>query len=328
MPTNLPPDYFEADKRFREAQTPAEKIRCLEEMISKVPKHKGTDKLRADLRRQLSRLKEEAQSRKKTGGHQTAYHIDKEGAGQAVLVGPTNVGKSALLAALTNASPEISPAPYTTWKPAPGMMPIEDIQIQLVDTPPLDRDFIEPALFDLLRRSDLLLLVIDLQSDPIGQMEEALDLLEEHRLAPLQRKEVLAGRERMTFLPVLVLVNKCDDEEMDESFAVLCELFDSPCPLLPVSAESGRNFDQFKQRVFEVLEVVRVYAKPPGKEPDLDRPYVLKKGATITDLAAKIHRDFYDKLKTARVWGSTAFDGQMVQREYVLQDKDIVEIRI
>ncbi len=137
MPTNLPPDYFNAERRFREAETPAEKIVLLEEMISIVPKHKGTDHLRADLRRQLSRLREEAQSQKKHGGHASVYHIEREGAGQVALIGPTNVGKSALVCSLTNARPEVSPAPYTTWKPSPGMMPFQDIQIQLIDTPAL-----------------------------------------------------------------------------------------------------------------------------------------------------------------------------------------------
>lgn len=328
MPTNLPPEYFEADKRYREAQTLAEKIACLEELISTVPKHKGTDKLRADLRRQLSRLKEEGQARKKHTGHQSSFQIEKEGAGQAVVIGPTNTGKSALLAALTNARPEVSSAPYTTWKPLPGMMAVENIQVQLVDTPPLDRDFVEGALFGLIRQADLILLVVDLQADPLQQLDDALALLKEHRIAPLGWKEPAPAQARTVYLPLLVLANKCDDRDMDEVFEVFCELFEGECPLLPVSSASGRNFDLLKQKVFERLEVIRVYAKPPGKEADLERPFVLKKGSTVTDLARKIHRDFYEKLKSARVWGGAAFEGQMVQRDYELHDGDIVELRI
>lgn len=327
MPTNLPPDYFEADKRFREAQTPAEKIACLEEMISIVPKHKGTDKLRADLRRQLSRLKEEAQSRKKTGGHTSAYVVEREGAGQVVIMGPTNVGKSSLVAALTNAQPEISAAPYTTWKPAPGMMPVGNIQVQLVDTPPLDRDYVEGGLFELARRADLIVLMVDLQADPLQQLEDALAILQEHRIAPPERREVLVAQERISFVPMMVVVNKCDDPQMDEDFAILCELFEEECPLLPLSVQAGRNLEAFKREVFARLEIIRVYAKPPGKPPDLERPFVLKKGATVDDLAMKIHRDFYNNLKFARVWGSSVFDGQLVQRDYQLQDGDIVELR-
>lgn len=144
MPTNLPPEALEAEQRYRAAKSVAEKIATLEEFISLIPKHKGTDKLRADLRRRLSKLKAEAtQARKKVSKRDSAFHIEKEGAGQAVIIGPANVGKSALVATLTNATPEVSPAPYTTWEPTPGMMPIENIQVQLVDTPPLDRDYVE-----------------------------------------------------------------------------------------------------------------------------------------------------------------------------------------
>lgn len=328
MPTNLPPEYFEVDKRFREAQTPAEKVATLEELIATVPKHKGTDKLRADLRRQLSKLKEEAQTHKKHGAHQSSYVIEREGAGQVVLVGATNVGKSALLAALTHAEPEVSPAPYTTWKPIPGMMPVENIQVQLVDTPPMDREYVEPALFDLVRRSDLILLVVDLQADPLKQLEDTIALLEEHRIAPTQLKQRYPPESRMAFIPLIVLANKCDDEGLDELFEVCCEMLEGDWTKLPISAQTGRNFVVLKQMVFERLDIIRVYAKPPGKEADLDKPFVLKKGSTISELGRKIHRDFFDKLKTARVWGSTAFEGQMVQRDYVLQDGDIVELRV
>jgi ribosome-interacting GTPase 1 len=328
MPTNLPPDYFEADKRFREAQTPAEKIACLEDMIRTVPKHKGTDKLRADLRRQLSKLREEAQTHKKHGTHQTTFYVEKEGAGQAAVIGATNVGKSALVAALTHAEPEVSPAPFTTWRPLPGMMAVYDIQVQLVDTPPMDRDFIEPGLFDLIRKSDMILPVVDLQADPLEQLAETLLLLEAHRIASIDRRERYASQERMTFLPLLILANKSDDETLDEIYDLFCALLGEQCPMIPVSARTGRNFDLLKTRVYQGLEIIRVYARPPGKEPDMERPFVLKKGSTVLDLARKIHRDFYEKLKSARVWGSSAFEGQMVQRDYVLQDGDIVEFKL
>jgi ribosome-interacting GTPase 1 len=330
MPTNLPPEYFEVDKRYREAQAPEEKVALLEELISTVPKHKGTDKLRADLRRQLSKLKEEAQAHagKKHGGHASIFVIEREGAGQAALVGATNVGKSALLRALTNAEPEVSPAPYTTWRPMPGMMPIEDIQVQLVDTPPMDRDYVEPGLFDLIRRTDVILLVVDLQADPLEQLELTLDLLQAHRIAPAHLKARFLPEQRMVLIPTILLANKCDDESMDELFEVCCEILEGEWPILPVSALTGRNFDRLKRLVYERLEIIRVYARPPGKEPDLERPFVLKKGSTVAELARKVHRDFYENLKSARVWGSSAFEGQMVQRDYRLQDGDIVELRV
>ena len=328
MPTNLPPEYFEADKRYREAESVAEKIACLEELISTVPKHKGTDHLRADLRRQLSKLKAEAQSQKRHGGHHSAFRIEREGAGQVVVIGPTNVGKSALIVALTNAAPEVSEAPYTTWRPTPGMMQVDNAQVQLVDTPPIDRDYIEPALIDLIRHSDLIFLVVDLQTNPIEQLEGAISLLREHHIAPDHLKGCSPEEERLIFKPLLVLVNKCDDESTDEDFEICCELLEEDWPLLPVSAATGRNLDRLRQMIFDRLGVIRVYTQAPGREADLSKPFVLKRGSTVAELANKIHKDFHDKMKSARVWGSTAFEGQMVQRDYVLQEGDVVEFRI
>ena len=328
MPTNLPPEALEAEQRYRAAQSVAEKIACLEEFISAIPKHKGTDKLRADLRRRLSKLKSAAQSQKKVSRQESPFQIDKEGAGQVVVVGPANVGKSALVASLTNATPEVADYPYTTWTPTPGMMPMENIQIQLIDTPPLNRDYVEPELIELIRRSDLILLVVDLQGYPIRQLEDTIALLQEHRIMPHHLKDRYTEQRRLTFLPLLVLVNKNDDRSTDEDFEVLCELFEEAWPLLPVSATTGRNLERLKQVVFEWLEIIRVYSKPPGREPDLNAPFVLKKGSTVEEFAGKVHQDFLEQLKSARVWGSGVYDGQMVGRDHVLHDGDVVELRI
>jgi len=332
MPTNLPPEYFEVEKRYRAAQTPAEKVVLLEELIGTVPKHKGTDKLRADLRRQLSRLKDEAQAHKKHGGHHTSFHIEREGAGQVVVIGPTNAGKSALVAALTHAEPQVSPALYTTWKPTPGMMEVENVQVQLVDTPSTDREYLEPELFDLIRRADLLLLVTDLLEDPLQQLDDTLTMLDQHHIVPAQFKPAAgaldrSAPDRAAYLPLVVAINKYDDARMDDLFQICCELLEGQWSLLPVSATTGRNLDWLKHVIFTHLDIIRVYAKPPGKEADLNRPFALKRGSTVNDLAGKVHRDFFEKLKSARVWGSTAFEGQRVSRDYVLQDGDIVELR-
>jgi len=330
MPTNLPPDYFEAEKQFRQASTTREKIAWLEEMLSIMPKHKGTDHLRADLRRRLARLRAESTTRKSSaGGRASAFHIDKEGAGQVAVVGVTNVGKSSLVAALTNAEPEISPSPYTTWTPTPGMMPFEDIQIQLIDTPPLSREFVEPEMMNLIRQIDLGLLVVDLQAYPIDELEEAVSILEGYRIVPYQWADRYEGQLRIHPLRLLVVVNKNDDESTDADMEVLRELLtENDWILLPVSAATGRHFDQLKQAVFDALNIIRVYSKPPGRSPDLGVPFVLPAGSTVEELAGKVHKDFLDRLKSARVWGSTAFDGQMVSRDYVLSDGDIVELRI
>jgi len=328
MPTNLPPEYFEVDRRYRAARSPEEKIACLEELLGTIPKHKGTDKLRADLRRRLSKLKAASQTRKSVGRQVSAFRIDKEGAGQVVLVGPANVGKSALVAALTNAIPEVADYPFTTWTPTPGMMPVEDIQIQLIDTPPLNKDFVEPELMHLIRRSDLILLVVDLQTYPIEQLDDTIAILQEHRIVPRHRQDRYTEQRRLTFIPLLVVVNKNDDESSDEDLEVLRELLEDDWPLLPVSATTGRHFERLKQAVFERLEIIRVYTKPPGEAPDLSAPFVLKRGSTVGEFAGKVHQDFIQNLKSARVWGSAVYDGQMVSRDHVLQDGDVVELRI
>jgi len=327
MPTNLPPEASEAERRYRAATTVEEKISTLEEFMSLIPKHKGTDHLRADLRRKLSKLKSSAQTKKGAKKQITPYHIDKEGAGQAVIVGMPNVGKSALVAALTNATPEVSKAPFTTWEPTPGMMLVDNVQIQIIDTPPLNEEFIDPEMLNLIRRVDMVLLVVDLQTYPIQQLEDAVAILEENRIAPLHRQDRFEDQ-RLAFKPFLILVNKTDDEGLDGDFEVLGELLEEDWALLPVSAATGRGMDEFKWAVFEQLGIMRIYSKAPGKEPDLNSPFVMDKGGNVEEFARQIHLDFYQKLKSARVWGTGVFDGQLVGRDHVLHDQDVVELRI
>lgn len=328
MPTNLPPEYYDAEKRYRSSKTPAEKLTSLEEMISIVPKHKGTDKLRADLRKRVSKLKSAAQAKKSLGRHESAYHINKEGAGQVVIVGATNVGKSALVARVTNAAPEVADFPHTTWKPTPGMMPIENIQIQLIDTPPLSDEYIDPEMMDLIRRCDLVLLMVDLQTDPLQQLEDSLALLEVQRIVPLRLGDRYRDQRGIRLVPFLILANKNDDIQTDENLAIFKELLADNWPMVSASAKTGRNLEQLKAALIERLNIIRVYTKSPGKKPDMAAPFVLKKGSTMADFAGKVHQDFSRKLRCARVWGPAVFDGQMVQRDYVLQEGDIVELQI
>lgn len=328
MPTNLPPEYYDIEERYRAASTPQEKITSLEAMLSVIPKHKGTEKLVGDLRRRLSKLKTASETKKSVSRYESAYHIGREGAGQVVLVGCANVGKSALINAFTNASPEVSEYPFTTWTPTPGMMPIEDIQVQIIDTPPLNGEFIEPELLNLIRRVDIVCVVLDLQSFPIDELDETLDILQEHKIIPCRWRDRYTQADRgYAFKPFILLVNKCDDSQMEEDFEVLCELIGEEWLAVSLSALTGHNLEGFKKIVFEHLDIIRVYSKPPGKDPDMSVPFVLKKGSTVEELAGKVHKDFIKNLKSARIWGSGAFDGQMVARDHVLQDGDVVELK-
>jgi small GTP-binding protein len=328
MPTNLPPEYFAADKKFREAESASAKISALEEMMSTIPKHKGTDKLRADLRRKISKLKSDKQKKKGATKHESEYHIEKEGAGRIVIVGLPNVGKSSLVAHLTHATPKISESPFTTWQPLPGMVPIEDIQVQLIDTPPLNKEHTEPELFDLLRTSDLILIIVDLQATPFQQLEDSLEMLKEHKIVPENKKETIEDERQVNLIPVLVIVNKDDDDKCDQDFEVFKELLEIELPLIPISILKERNIEILKVKIFETLGIIRIYSKPPGKDADLTKPFIIKKGCNVEEFAGKVHHDFYQKLKTARVWGSNVFDGQLVGRDHILQDKDVVELHL
>jgi hypothetical protein len=330
MPTNLPPEYSKIEARYREATEVPEKIMYLEEMLSVIPKHKGTDKLRADLRRKLSKLKDASASRKGTSRQASPYQVEREGAGQVAVVGPPNVGKSTLVDALTNADVQIGEYPFSTTVPVPGMMPYENIQFQLIDTPPLSEEFEEPQLMHLMRLSDLVCLMIDLQAFPIEQLNDSLAMMREHRLIPVEERDSVPEdqRHRFSFKPILVVVNKADDAASDDDFEVLCELLgELPCPLLPIAAKTGRNLDTFGRTLFERLDIVRVYSKPPGKDANFDAPFVMPRGGTLENFAAKVHKDFVESLRSARVWGEGVYDGQQVGREHVLHDGDVVELK-
>ncbi len=328
MPANLPPMYFEAEKRFREARTSEEKIAALEEMLAIMPKHKGTDKLKADLRRKIARVKVEAQQKKGASRKETAYSIDKEGAGQVAVVGPPNSGKSSLVAALTNAAPEIADFPHTTWKPTPGMAAFQNIQFQLIDTPPLSKEYTDPYLGDLLRRVDMILVLLDLHNDPLQQLEDVLSMLGEWRIFP-DGDHLPGDLTKPPFIKkMIVVVNKVDGEEDEEDYQVFLELAELDLPATGVSVKRKINLEVLLERFYDLSNIIRVYTRAPGKDPDMTAPFVLPRRSTLGDLAGKIHKDFQQKLKYARIWGKAVYDGQMVQRDYVLQDGDIAEFHL
>jgi ribosome-interacting GTPase 1 len=328
MPANLPPMYFEAEKRFREAKTSEEKVKALEEMLAIMPKHKGTDKLKADLRRKIAKIKVEAQQRKGGSRRETVYSIDREGAGQIAVIGPPNSGKSSLVTTLTNATPEIADFPHSTWKPTPGMANYENIQFQLIDTPPITREYTDPYLPDLLRRADMLVILVDLHADPLGQLEEVICMLAEWRISP-QGAPVPEDLRKPPFIKkVIVAVNKVDTDKDGEDYEVFLELAELIVPSVGISLREQRNVQALVEKIYDLSGIIRVYTRAPGKEPDLTAPFVLPRHSTLEDLAAKIHKDFQQKLKYARIWGKAVYDGQMVQRDYLLQDGDVAEFHI
>lgn len=327
MPANLPPEYFDAEKRFKQASTPAEKVIALEELIATIPKHKGTDKLRGDLRRKLSQLRKEAVKKAKKGGKGDLYVVQREGAAQIALVGFTNSGKSAILASLTKATPVIADYPVSTITPLPGMMPFEDIQIQLVDLPPMGNESTDGWVSGILRVADALLLVLDITDDPEIQAELLIEQLERWRIYVLKSQTSDVGSFGV-FKRALLVANKNDYPGTEDNFIRLKERYGHLCPCISVSALKKDNLEELKRAIFEISGILRVYSKPPGKDPDLSRPFTVPSGSTVLELAGFIHKDFVPNLKYARIWGSARFGGQRVEKNYVLKDKDVVEFHI
>jgi small GTP-binding protein len=326
MPTNVPPQYIEAEKQFREAKTTPEKIAALEAMLAIMPHHKGTDKLRAGLRKRLSKLRDE-QERRKGGSRAALFSVKREGAGQVALVGCPNAGKSQLLAALTNAEPEVGDYPFTTQRPQAGMAPFENIQIQLVDLPPLAVEHTEHWAFNILRGADALLLVLDLSQDPVSELESIREILQGQRIT-LQGEET-KDTEPGSFIKKWLLVgNKGDLPVSAEHAAIFKELYEERFPLTIISATEGAGVEGVCSQLFVLLDCLRVYSKRPGHEPDLSNPVILKQGSTVLDLAKEIHKDFAAKLHYARIWGQGKYDGQRVNRDYILQDGDIIELHM
>ncbi len=328
MPANLPPQYHEAEKIYRSAKTSEEKVEALEAMLAVMPKHKGTDHLRADLRRRMAKHQEEAQRRPSLPKKGSAYNVRKEGAGQVVLVGLPNAGKSQLLATLTEAVTEVANYPFTTKVPMPGMMRFENIQIQLVDMPPLIDREAKPWLSHLLRNADILLVMVDLGEDPLMQMDVIMAELEgvKVKLIGMEVKdELLIG---VAQKKALIVGSKNDLNNAGENYKILRLRYGGQLPVVSISAQRGTGLEEMKRIIYEMLDIIRVYTKSPGAKADLNEPVILKKGSTVEEAAGSVHKDFLRNLKYAQVWGSGKFDGQKVSRGHVLEEGDIVELHI
>ena len=330
MPANLTPQYKKAEEEYRRAQTPEEELRCLELMLREIPKHKGTDKLQAELKAKISKARHETEQAKKTAkkGHH-GLHIQRQGAGRATILGGPNAGKSQLLARLTRATPEVAPYPFTTREPQPGMMPWEDVQVQLVDTPPITADVLDPNILGLVRGSDVALLMFDAGSDDgIDAFQPVLERMNQTKTRLAKDSYLDEDDVGLSFTQTFLVHNKIDLPGAEERITLLKEF----CPLdfreFRISAEHGAGLEELRNAIYESLDVVRVYTKlPTKKEADYDRPFTLKRGGTLHDVAALVHRDMAANFKYARVWGTGVLaPGTQMKGDYVVHDKDVVEI--
>jgi ribosome-interacting GTPase 1 len=328
MPANLTPQYKEAERRYREASTHEEKLASLREMLALLPKHKGTEKMQADLRHRIAKLEKEEEHAHRPGAQRfDPGHVRREGAGQWVLLGPPNAGKSALVRALTHAHPEVAPYPFTTRAPLPGMMPFEDVQVQLVDTPAVAPQHTPAYLPNLAHNADGILVVFDVAADDVAaEAAEVGGVLERARVWPAARSLPPGASPLLVERPVILVGNKCDLDP-DGTFAAMArESAGADLAFHAVSAEHGAGLEELRPVLYRELGRIRIYAKEPGKKPDRERPFVLKRGATVHDLALAVHKEVAETVKHARIWGSARFDGQQVDRDHVLSDRDIVEL--
>ncbi len=329
MAVNLPPHYHDAEARYKKAQTPEDKLVALKEMWVLLPKHKASEKVQADLKTKISELTDQIEQAR-LGPKKAApgtYKFPRQGAGQVVFLGPPNAGKSLLMTKLTKATPVVAPYPFTTREPTPGMMDYEDVRVQLIDLPPITADAYEPFITDITRSADAAILFLDLADDDGPTATQAA--IERLKLA---RRELMSPGSPMPddpavyALPTILVANKCDDEAAELRLELAQEALGSPLPLRIISAERGDGVDELRKAIYEALGVMRIYTKQPGKPPDMTSPFTPLIGSTVAELAGKVHRDLEDAVKSARVWGSGAFDGQTVGREHVLHDKDVVEL--
>lgn len=332
MPANLTPDYKKAEAAYKKARDPQERLQLLEDMHRTIPKHKGTEHLRADIKTKIKDLKAELSGPSK-GGVRTgpATFIRSEGAAQVAILGPPNTGKSTLHAALTGSQTGIGAYPFTTQYPEPGMLNVDDAAIQLVDLPPIANHHPIPWIGNTLQSADGALFVVDLgQPGCVEQIVEAQEILEERRVTLVGSWESDLVPDDDPFairIPTLLIANKADViPDIEGDLAVCRELGDLHFPTMVVSATTRDGLDEIGPWLFRNLDIVRVYTKVPGKDPDSDRPYTVRHGATVDEVAQLVHRDLAATFRHARIWGRGSYDGQQVGKDHIVEDGDILEI--
>jgi ribosome-interacting GTPase 1 len=340
MPANLTPAYKTAEAAYKRARDPAEQLECLREMHRTIPKHKGTEHLRADIKTRMKELTEVLAGPRK-GGTRTGPPtvIRREGAAQVALLGPPNTGKSTIHATLTGSHAEAAPYPFTTQYPMPGMLPVDDITIQLIDLPPISPQHPVPWIGNALQPADAALLVVDLSH--INCVEETMALhavLAERRVVLSAAWDTPDGHDDgdtsddgrylfETTLPTLLVATKADvSADLLDELEVFEELTGYSYPMVAVSGTSGDGLDGIGPWLFEKLGIVRVYTKIPGQPPDMGTPFTVRRGQTVLDVAELVHRDIAGSFSYARLWGAGYFDGQQVGADHPVSDGDVVEL--
>ena len=327
MPANLTPQYQKAETAYRRAQTAAERVDCLEQMLQLIPKHKGTEKLQADLKTRLKEARLEQQTESKAPRPGKVYKFPRQGAGTVIVLGGPNAGKSRLLKELTNAEPTVAEYPFSTHEPMPGMMRWEDVTVQLIDPPPIASGHVEPYLTGFVRSADLVLLCFDGSSDDAPEHTAAVMQLLADRKTRLSTETGLDENDLgVVHVKTLLVVTRADDPDAEARLDLLREVTSVPFEIVRVEFDRAESREELRNAIFRALGVMRVYTKRPGKPAEYESPFTLPIGGTVEALAAEVHRELADTLKYAKVWGTSARDGQTVGRDHILQDRDMVEL--
>ncbi|OGC89555.1 MAG: hypothetical protein A2W25_14410 [candidate division Zixibacteria bacterium RBG_16_53_22] len=331
MPANLPPQYYELERQFNKESDINEKLRLAKELLAIMPKHKGTDKLQADMKAKIARLKKEAEGGgKKHGAHRTDphSHIEREGAAQVILIGPPNSGKSSLLESLTNARPMIADYPFTTHEPMAGMMTFETVQIQLIDTPPIAEHQTPPYLPNLVRQADLVAVVCDISEfDTIDCLERLGRFLEEKGIILAPEEPDKIENPRFMYKKAIIIAHKYLDGDWEKTLETVKARYPK-FRIIATTILDDDSLNNFKAAVFSALGVMRVFTKRVGHEPEYSDPIILPIGGTVEDAARLLHKDFAEKFQFAKIWGKGKFEGQRVKNNFVLTDGDIIEFHI
>jgi uncharacterized protein len=340
MPTNVTPEYKKAEEAYRKAREPKDRLECLRQMLSTIPKHKGTEHLQADIKSRIKELTEELTGPKKGAKRSgPAISIRPEGAAQVAMLGPPNSGKSALHLHLTGSRAVSGPGPFITQFPEPGMLPFEDIAFQLLDLPSMSPEHSAPWLASTLQTCDAALLIVDL-GDPacVEHLQFILATLAGRKVRLVSNWPELATAVTAPVrgndaddpfcieLPTLLLANKSDLQQDPEEVGILEDLLGVDFPALHVSAETGHGLGELGPWLFRALGIVRVYTKAPGKDAERDRPFTVRRGQTVLDVARLVHKDIAESFRFARLWGSSVFDGQQVGADHQVADGDVVEL--
>ena len=311
MPINAHPEYLNAEVKYHQASTPEERLLALEKMIKFLPKHKGAETLRKNIRTRYKKLKQELLIKKKKSKGKKG--IRKEDL-QAVIIGLTNSGKSSILKVLTNAQPRIASYGFTTNTPEIGTLNYQGCNIQIIDLPPIASDNFDKGI---VNNADTILIVVE----KIHEIKPLLELLkgkdkEGKRSLPLPKNKDAKK---------ILVFNKIDTYDEETKRKISETLKSKRYNFILISCRTTEGINELKEKIFKSFNVLRIYTKTQGKRQD-SIPVILKPNSTLKNVAEKILHGYSKRVKYAKITGpSSKFKNQKIGLSHIVKDKDVVE---